>query len=137
MEWLTPKPAGKEYFKPKYFPEDRALWGSRCMTGCQAVAQRLHAHELHFRFLDAPQLLKHALGIVCTGKKFELFYLYYDWQIPEATVHRREVAQFSALIGQDFPFHSGTYQEVFQRIQSAARQDDAPYVDYLEKRYFS
>jgi hypothetical protein len=65
-EWLTAKAASKELFKPKYFPPDRALWTSYDLPACQRVAQALVRQELAFRYLDAPQLLKHALGLACS-----------------------------------------------------------------------
>lgn len=87
-----PKSAAKEWFKPKYFPDDRGLWAARGLHGCQRLAERIRAREKHFRYLDASQLLKHALGLATTGALFELYYLYYDVDGREAASHRAELA---------------------------------------------
>lgn len=45
-----------------------------------------------FRYLDAAQLLKHALGLATQlGDGFSLFYIYYDWPGKALNVHRDEV----------------------------------------------
>jgi hypothetical protein len=137
-EWLTAKPAGKEHFKPKYFPVDRALWASHGLPGCQRTAQALVRQELTFRYLDAPQLLKHALGLANSKLPFELCYLYYEARVPEAEVHRRELEEFRTCIRGDFDFHVLTYQDVFERLRAAATiPADSEYVAYLAARYFS
>jgi hypothetical protein len=137
-EWLNAKPSGKELFKSKYFPPDRALWASHGLRGCQQTAQALMRQELTFRYLDAPQLLKHALGLACSKQRFELCYLYFEARVPEAEVHRRELDEFRASIRGDFDFHILTYQDVFARIREfATMTSDSNYLTYLEERYFS
>jgi hypothetical protein len=137
-EWLTAKPASTELFKPKYFPPDRALWTSHGLPACQQTAQALVRQELSFRYLDAPQLLKHALGLACSKQRFELCYLYFEARVPEADVHRRELDEFGASIRSDFDFHVLTYQDVFARLRDFATvPSDSDYLAYLDARYFS
>ncbi len=135
-EWLTPKPASKEYFKPKYFPADKKVWESLGLRGAQRLAEDVHARAKHFRYLDAPQLLKHALGLATSKRAFELYYLYYDCAGRESDVHQTEIQDFRSCVGEDFPFHVGTYQEAYARIREQAAESDAAYLAYLDARYF-
>jgi hypothetical protein len=136
-EWMVPKAAGKEFFKARYFPDDGKLWAAHGLQGSQQLAQRIHRREQHFRYLDAPQLLKHALGMANSGHPFELFYLYYEADASEADMHRAEIQAFGTAVAGDFPFHVGTYQEVYERIRTLAAECDAAYLAYLDTRYFS
>jgi hypothetical protein len=136
-EWLTPKPASKEYFKQKYFPADRGVWESVGLRGAQRLAQDIHARAKHFRYLDAPQLLKHALGLAVSKRPFALYYLYYDCAGREAELHWAEIQDFQHRVGEDFPFHVGTYQQVYKRIREQAAEFDSAYLAYLDARYFS
>jgi hypothetical protein len=136
-EWLTAKSAQKEHFKPKYFPPDRKLWAAFGLRGAQQLAETVHARQTHFRFLDVPQLLKHALGLANTLQPFELYYLYFDVDGREADVHRAEIREFAQAVSGDFPFHVGTYQEVYSRVRQQATACDTAYLSYLDARYFS
>lgn len=136
-EWLSPKSASKEHFKPKYFPVDGELWAGLGLRASQRLAEDVHARAKRFRFLDAPQLLKHVLGLAKTGSDFELCYLYFDIAGPEAATHRAEIREFSQAVDGDFVFHVSTYQEVFSRIRASAAEADAAYVAYLNSRYFA
>lgn len=84
-----------------------------------------------------PQLLKHALGSATSKPAFELYYLYYDCASREADVHLTEIQDFRRCMGEDFPFHVGTYQEVYARIRDRAGESDAAYLAYLDARYFA
>ena len=52
-----------EPFKPKYFPNGKRLWHDRGLPRCEELAGRLYRGERPFRYLNAAQLLKHALGL--------------------------------------------------------------------------
>ncbi len=136
-EWLTPKPASKEAFRSKYFPDDKALWSVRGHAGCQELASLINSAQKQYRYLDAPQLLKHALGLACSGRKFELLYLYYDVPGVESEVHRAELADFASRVAGDFPFHVRRYQDVYRRLAAIASPQDGPYLEYLAGRYFT
>lgn len=135
-EWLTPKPAGKEQFKPKYFPEAQPLWGTWGLPGSQKLAMLISGGATRYRVLDATQLLKHALGLACSGSKFELLYVYYDVPGAESELHKAELDDFAGRIAGDFPFHVRRYQEVFEQLKNRATVDDAEYLEYLQARYF-
>jgi hypothetical protein len=135
-EWLTPKPASKEHFKPKYFPQEEALWAGRGLARCQELAALVHTLGVIYRHLDAAQLLKHALGLACSGSKFELLYLYFDLPGLESSVHRAELEDFSNRIAGDFPFHVRRYQDVVDTLASKATAADTEYLEYLAGRYF-
>lgn len=131
-EWLSPKSPGAQHFKDKYFPPDGGLWASRGMVKCQGVAEAIYSKQLTYRHLDAPQLLKHALGLGCSGERFELLYAFYDAPGPESEVHAKETADFASRIAGDFPFHVRRYGELISEFTSNAGAD---YVDYLSRRY--
>lgn len=133
-EWLSPKPNGKAYFKDKYFPCGQGLWSSKGLVQCQQIAEMLQSRQLYYRYLDAAQLLKHALGLVCSGRRFELLYIFCDIPGPESSRHADELADFSARIAGDFPFHMRRYQEVLASLK--LMDVDAPeYLEYIESRY--
>ena len=131
-EWLSPR---DRILDPKYFPRGEELWTLQNLPNCQALA--IGFRELGpFKFLDAPQLLKHALGIA--RKKagtYELLYIYFDWKCPEGKIHADEVVRFGNMVGAEIPFRALTYQELFKRLDHTARPDDAAYLEYLHARY--
>jgi hypothetical protein len=140
-EWLAPKPPGKQHFKEKYFQKgaDRVgRWACLALPNCQALAEDLNAGEVHFRYLDAAQLLKHALGMAsaCPGR-FALYYLYFDLPGKEAAVHAAEVAEFEKRGGIEVAFQSATYQTVFERFSQIAAPYHHAYLGYLRGRYFA
>lgn len=102
-EWLTPQPRGKEAFQVSYFSSVPGRWNSLGLTQCEALARAMHARSKHFRFLHAAQLLKHALGLASWkalhgGPRFTLYYLFYEADGPESTVHRQEIERFEAQV---------------------------------------
>lgn len=137
-EWLWIKRPKAEPFKAKYFPERKDLWRSNGLPQCQALAEDIRASRTWFRWLDVPQLLKHALGLsMQLGDRFSLSYLYYDWRCPWQNEHREEISRFSNLVGSELRFSAMTYQEVFKRLKTMLGYEDAEYLNYLEARYFS
>jgi hypothetical protein len=136
-EWHLPRRPAKIRFKEKYFPEGAALWSSRGLPGCQALAQELQDGRSRFRYFYATQLLKHALGMATQCREgIALVYLYYDWSGPAARAHRREIEQFAARVGGELRFRSLSYQELFERLNRSCGPQDAAYLQYLRSRYF-
>ena len=136
-EWLTPKSPNKEIFKAKYFPETTGLWLHQGLPACQALAADLHQGATQFRYLDAGQLLKHALGLATRPKGiFELHYIFFDWPGAESIVHRDELARFERLVGSELRFRWGSYQEAYGRLVQAVRGEHHSYITYLRDRYF-
>jgi len=83
-------------FTKSYFPNSGELWGKLGLTRCENLARRINASQEQFPRLNAPQLLKHILGIANTFQKdFTLLYLWYDYPSSEAAEHRAEVETFT------------------------------------------
>jgi len=131
-EWLTPR---ERTIDPKYFADGVEMWARARLPKCQALALASR-DEAPYRFLDAPQLLKHALGIGSTKRgRHELWYMYFDWKCPEGELHALEVARFSDLVGSEIRFRAMTYQELFKRLSRTVKPRDALYMEYLTGRY--
>jgi hypothetical protein len=135
-EWLTPKPPNKEWFKPKYFPRGEGIWAARGITKCQRLAEDLAAGAEGFRYLDAGQLLKHALGLSSSGESCSLFYIYYDCPGAESEQHRLEIERFEQRVGSEIGFRSLSYQDLFVALWQRGNGKDGDYWIYLMNRYF-
>jgi hypothetical protein len=124
-------------FKHAYFPEDTELWTKHGLTNCQDLAQKVDKREIKFSRLDAPQLLKHILGLANKfGTDFTLLYLWYDYPSAEAADHRKEIDTFVQHLGGEIDFRAMTYQELFQKMQGNSTVDEK-YIAYLRERYFA
>jgi hypothetical protein len=131
-EWLSPR---ERMLDPKYFPRGRGLWARQTLPDCQLLASEFREVG-PFKFLDAPQLLKHALGLARKEMgSYELYYIYFDWKCPEGDAHAEEIARFGALVGKEIRFRAITYQHLFERLDHTGRPDDAAYLEYLHARY--
>ncbi|MEP5764958.1 MAG: hypothetical protein ABJ308_10195 [Halieaceae bacterium] len=136
-EWLSAKPKGKEPFKPSYFPSGTGLWEERGLPESQELARRMRQGEAGFRYLDAPQLLKHSLGLANQlGKQFSLYYVYLDWPGKESAIHSEEIGQFGDQVGKELGFVAMTYQELLSALNKQPGVD-AMYLSYLGSRYCS
>jgi hypothetical protein len=134
-EWLTPKAKNKAAFKSKYF-EGAQLWRDTGLPKCQTLAAGLQSRNERFRFLDAPQLLKHVLGLARQYPgKFALYYLYFDVPGRAAEVHREEAKRFDECVGREIAFKALTYQDLFRALR-VRRDVDGGYIGYLRERYF-
>ena len=134
-EWLTPKPVNKEPFKSKYFPKGIRLWEERGLPVCQELAEQMNNGATRFRYLDAAQLLKHALGMATQlGDRFSLYYMYLELPGKESDIHFKEVNQFSNFVGTELGFKAITYQQLLSSLQRE-QGSDSEYLDYLRKRY--
>jgi hypothetical protein len=116
------------------------LWSG--LPNCEALAKLIYDEQkgqTSFNYLDAPQLLKHMLGLNYENrfkeKGFTLLYLWYEIPSIEADKHRSEIESFKKAIGQDIDFQVLTYQELFQRIKGIPGTDQS-YLSYLGVRYF-
>jgi len=126
-----------EPFKDKYFPVGNGLWRDRGLPRCQQLAGRLHRRELQFRYLNAPQLLKHVLGLAQPSVgRFTLFYLWYAIQSDEARTHREEIKAFADETGSELDFRVLTYQEFFAKALRDLGAEHVAYLSYLGERYF-
>lgn len=136
-EWLTPKPLGKEVFKPKYVEAAKGLWSSKGLPRCQALVVKVQANEERFEYLDVAQLLKHVLGLANQHPaRFELLYLFYDCAGGESSAHHAELERFASLVDSGCHFRWASYQEVFRALENHAGLDHVPLLEYLRARYF-
>lgn len=134
-EWLNRKPKNKVPFKSKYFDSGSLLWTSAGLPKCQEVAEALKDGLIIYSYLDAPQLLKHTLGMgsVIDGD-WSLFYIYFDCPGRESNLHREELADFKTRVGDEIRFRAITYQELSRRL-SSSMGNDAEYLRYIVSRY--
>jgi len=135
-EWLSRKRPGRVLFKPKYLEDGAELWSRNGLPRCQSLVADLISGAEIYRTLDAPQLLKHALGLaVNSPSAFALYYLYYDVPCPASKTHCEELLAFGEKVGAELRFEPLTYQELFRRLSGSGRAD-ADYLAYLQSRYF-
>jgi len=127
----------KRIIKEKYFSTP-GLWSQ--LPKSEQLARRIRKESqgrTSFIYLDAPQLLKHILGLtwVKSGPQhFEILYLWYEVPSSEADRHRFEISQFQELIGDEVHFREMTYQELFKRVKES-QLAGKEYLNYLGKRY--
>lgn len=102
---------------------DRPVWGEGMKAWCQ-MRDDLRSGAIRFRFLDAVQLVKHALGLVTEARRLNkqpvLLYLFAEpskrGSVPvpaeDLQAHRREIATFAdAVSGSSVRFASNSYGE--------------------------
>jgi hypothetical protein len=136
-EWMTPKSMNKEAFRPSYFADAQGVWSRVGLPCCQRLAEAMASGTQRFRWLDAPQLLKHALGLATAAPvKFSLHYLYFDFPSEEGAAHQKEIEKFSMLVGAEIEFVARSYQTLFADIVKHATAAHTNYVEYLRNRYF-
>jgi len=134
-EWLSPKPVNKEPFKSKYFPDGVRLWKERGLPVSQELAEQMNSGATRFRYLDAAQLLKHALGMATQlGDQFSLYYMYLKLPGKESNIHAEEVRQFESCVGAELGFKAITYQQLLSSLQHEP-EAGSEYLKYLRKRY--
>jgi len=136
-EWLTPRPCGKRAFKDKYFPQGEKVWEAAGLPRCQALAEDLQEGRERMKRVNAPQLLKHALGLVRSGLGTSaLVYLYYDRPGRESAAHGAELERVLARVAPEVDLRVATYQALFAAMRNAAGLS-SDYLDYLARRYFA
>lgn len=137
-EWMIPKSTAKEAFRPAYFPQSGGVWARLGLTRCQQLAEAIANGRQHFRWLDAPQLLKHALGLATTAPgQFCLHYLYFNARGTESTAHSEEIQRFSEAVGEEIGFQARPYQALVSDIVKHCGAEHSAYAAYLQNRYFS
>ena len=130
------RPAGNNL--NKYF-SNASVWSG--LDGLKEYTRRFVETEIKqtaFFYLGVPQLIKHILGLNNQDKKrngFILYYLWYDFDSPEAEEHQGEIQKFTAAVTPEIDFRSMTYRELFKRITGIPTVD-IKYTAYLRERYF-
>lgn len=129
--------AKKKTIQEKYFRGGIRRWQATGLVGAQRVAEAVRDGKVSFEYLDAPQLLKHLLGLGKQSKAWQLLYLWFDPQSDSAKEHRTEIARFAELLGEDARhFRNVSYSQVFARMQNEIGENHREYVSYLKGRYF-
>jgi hypothetical protein len=119
----------------RYFSMSIDYWAAAQLTRAQLLASRLQPEWIR---LDAPQLLKHMLGLAHDpDRPTTMLYLWFDTGKPDAADHRREIECFAdAVAGDSIAFRAETYQSVFERLRSAASPITG-WHSYMNDRYFA
>lgn len=134
-EWLAPKSTVKPAFTPAYFADADGLWDRLGLPAAQTLANAIRTGAAGFVYLDAPQLLKHMLGLAThLGTGCSLVYVYLDQTGPESALHRAEVARFTDHIGPTLGFRALSYQDLISRL-SATEGVEPDYLAYVGQRY--
>jgi len=126
----------KPPFKDKYFPGGTPIWSERGLPRSGELAAQVQAGSIEFKYLDAPQLLKHALGLQRYGMgRFNLVYLFMPGSADVEAVQEQEIARFRELLGAELPFNSLSYPVLISRLRLLAGSSHGTYFDYLIGRY--
>lgn len=124
------------YFR---YPE---IWKE--LPECRELLKGIYSEKKSgFTYLDAPQLIKHILGLNKRfgSKSYKLLYLWYYVPSEEANTHKKEIARFSQIVRDEVDFQNLTYQELFERIKrypnvSGNYMKYIEYIEYIGGRYF-
>lgn len=137
-EWLVSRSPVGSPLRLKAADVAAARWSELGLPACQALATAIQAGKRSFRYLDANQLLQHALTLASRPGHhgFALWYLYYAWDVPQAQQHEHELEVFEAEVGDELGFRALTYQSIFRALQALPGRRHADYVAYLARRYF-
>ena len=138
-KFLEPYGGHASDFKASYFEAQPGLWQAAGYPSCQGLAEQLYGGEQNFRWLNAPQLLKHILGLHKTAPPdWSLVYLWYKVPGREGDAHAAEAADFAAVaLADGIDFRTLSYQCLYRRLQDSGSAEDRDYLKYLEERYFS
>jgi len=121
--------------KDKYFPGQRPIWTERGLPACGELAAALRRGDMSFRRLDAPQLLKHGLGLKMSGRSFALAYMWLDSDTAGGTEHREEIDRFSQAVGAELCFRPMSYQQFIAKLRLCAGPHHNPFFAYFADRY--
>jgi hypothetical protein len=132
----------------------RPVWGAE-MSGYEAIRDRLYFNPRAYRYLDAGQLIKHALALrtavirqppgIHHGKRPVLVYLYAEptaWPdqraIPLEThaQHAAEIESFAnAVAGNEVEFCSMTYRALLKCWSASRSQELQSHAQALSERF--
>jgi hypothetical protein len=137
-KFTEPYRGSKPELKLGYVPiGSDSAWKKLGLDNCDRIARDLQVNPKRFQFLDAPQLLKHILGLHRkTLGSFRLLYLYYGVNGEAGNTHSAEVDEFKGSVGNEIDFDSITYQDLVRLIrESLDNASHRDYLDYLKHRY--
>lgn len=114
---------------PEFWPD---------LPNLREIARQVSPNNTRYVHLDAPQLIKHTLGLKAAyGKRgFRLVYLHYDVPGAQGARHAEEVYEFARCLERDgVPFQSLTHQDVIWSLARNQGDRHREFVDYLTERY--
>jgi hypothetical protein len=133
-EWMSRKTGQASSMAP-YFRKPESLWGRAGLTECDRLAREINDGTKAYEYLDAPQLLKHILGLQNSrAQSWALSYVWYDAKGDTGDKHRAELAEFGERIRADLTFVAVPYQELVARL-TTAHGGEPDYFAYLSQRY--
>lgn len=137
-EWMSRK-SKKDLFTKSYFENGIKRWSDVGLPNCQKVAEKLNKKPDTYKYLNATQLLKHALGLAKMHSNSSiLLYLYYDFKDSEISkTHTAEIDKFREDIQEELSFRGLTYQDLFKSMTKHESKIGQEYLDYLKERYFA
>lgn len=135
-EWMTPSEDMAKSLKP-YIRGDESYWSRAELPQSHALATALlQGSAVAYRYLNVPQLLKHALGLKKNASAgWRLIYLFMDGVGEAADDHRKEVARFEREVGHELHFTALSYGTLIERL--AFDSVDAEYLSYMRSRYLT
>lgn len=134
-EWMVKKPKKKAAFAQSYFPARERLWANQSLPRCQELAEQVQSGDLRFEYLDAPQLLKHALGLGRYSRRASLWYVFADCPGHESGVHASELTRFEDAIGGELSFRASSYRGLLQGFRGSTESDVLAYAEWNLFRY--
>ena len=134
-EWMSVT-AGMPARLAPYLGERDSFWSRAGLPAADRLARAVHEDCEAFRYLDVPQLLKHALGLArASAPGWALRYLYTEGSGATAEEHAREAVRFADAVAAELAFAAMSYQSFVPALTGAG--DAAPeYGAYLRDRYF-
>lgn len=134
----------KESF-PKEYLNNFSMWKE--IPNINKLADDIFKKNKEFKYADAPQLIKHILGLLSNKdgnkKKFRLVYLWYDGFEEEGYNHSCEIKELRDIFKSDnINFQSITWQEVIIKLFKSYDIKDvskiykaSEYKNYITERY--
>lgn len=135
-ESLVRLPRSQRAFKDKYFLQGAGVWAASGLPRCQALAEALQGGRVRMKWLNAAQLLKHALGLARAGAaEWTLLYLHYEHGGRESAAHAEELAQVRDALAGEVDLAARSYQDCYAALRGDPAVSDG-YLRYLGERYF-
>lgn len=119
-----------------------SICDQRASTKWFRLVKNLRSGQLSFRFLNASQLVKHALGLQHKHPTSPVILLYLFWEPSNASEleafrqHRAEVDELAeAVQGEHVQFASQTYPDLWASWEGVGKRWLTAHVARLKRRY--
>jgi len=127
----------KKIFSQKYF-ENKNVWND--LPNLFELANMINKNETQFEYLDAPQLMKHILGlqnVIKNKEKYKLVYIYFPAieKTPEVK-HEIEIMALNEIMKLDkINFVYLNWLKVIEKLNRNLKDIRKKYMDYIMGRY--